>query len=375
MDAVILVDGRNFVFRHHYPNKGLSTQDGKPTSVLHGCLSGLLSLANRLPDIPIVFVWDGGGNTWRHRLLQPSLGENTIEKQTKAKGVAVGQVSGVFLPSLGHIALPKPKPEPVKVEGYKATRDMNATAQMLDDKKIAVKQIPELMSLLELLGIRSFKITNLEGDDLIGILTTALLQRKIFEKVIIHSTDKDFYQLISKEVSVLKGIDKGQLVWARREEIPLQYGINVEEWVKYRALVGDKSDNIPNFLTGVGPVTAVKWMRMGLDPSVKRFEDLPYLVKQQLKTVKLKGKLIDWESQWERLRRNYICSQILVDGKFNVLPSDVKAGVEGLTASLSRKAFMRKQFSADAYRELSERLAYWELAELLGKRDAFKSLR
>lgn len=371
MDAVVLVDGRNFVFRHHYPNNGLSTQDGKPTSVLHGCLTGLLTLANKLPGIPIVFVWDNGNNTWRHKLLKPEP-TNTIGEQLKAKGAAVG--AGVFLPSLGTVQLPKAPP---KVEGYKATRDLNATAKTLTDKKAAVQQIPELISLLELIGIRNFKIKNLEGDDLIGILTTAILQRKLFEKVIIHSTDKDFYQLISKEVSVLKGVEKGsgRLLWARREEIPLEYGVQVEEWVKYRALTGDKSDNIPNFLPGVGPKTAVKWMRMGLDPSLKTYQELSYLTKLKLKEVKVKGKLVDWEANWNRLRKHYICSQILVDGKFSVLPEDVRSGVEGLTGSLSKKAFLRKPMSEDAYRLLSERLAYWELAGLLGKRDDFKNLR
>ena len=372
MDAVILVDGRNFVFRHHYPNNGLATQDGRPTSVLHGCLSGLLSLANKIPDIPIVFVWDGGGQTWRHKLLKPA--ENTIEKQLIAKGVAVGQVQGVFLPSLGTVKLPT---APVKVEGYKATRDLNATAKAIDDKRAAIIQIPELITMLDIIGIRNFKIKNLEGDDLIGILATALLERKIFEKVIIHSTDKDFYQLISKEISVLKGVEKGsgRLLWARREEIPLEYGVQVEEWVKYRAIVGDKSDNIPNFLPGVGPVTAVKWMRLGLDPSLKSYQDLPYLAKLNLKDAKVKGKLVDWEGNWERLRKNYICSQILVDGKFNVLPEEVRTSVESMTGRLSKKAFLRKQFTDEGYRQLSEKLAFWELAELLGKRDSFKSLR
>jgi len=370
MDAVVLVDGRNFVFRHHYPNNGLATQDGKPTSVLHGCLSGLLSLSNKLPDIPIVFVWDGGGQTWRHKLLSPPI--NTIGTQLKVKAAAVGQ--GVFLPSLGTVQLPQ---APTKVEGYKATRDLNATAQAIDSKRAAIIQIPELLTMLDIIGIRNFKIKKLEGDDLIGILATAILQRKIFEKVIIHSTDKDFYQLISKEISVLKGVEKGsgRLLWARREEIPLEYGVQVEEWVNYRAIVGDKSDNIPNFLPGVGPVTAVKWMRLGLDPSLKSYQDLPYLAKMNLKNAKVKGKLVDWQLNWEKLHKNYICSQILVDGKFNVLEEEVRASVESTIGRVSRKAFTRRPFTEEGYRQLSEKLAYWELAELLGKRDNFKSLR
>ena len=80
-DAVVLIDGKNFLFRNFYPHAKLKTQDGEPTGALFGCLNGLLSLAHRLPDSPIAFVWEGGGETWRHRLLKPR------EEQDKPKTV------------------------------------------------------------------------------------------------------------------------------------------------------------------------------------------------------------------------------------------------------------------------------------------------
>lgn len=359
-DSVILVDGRNFVFRHHYPNLGLATQDGNPTSVLHGCLTGLLSLSNRLPDIPIVFVWDGGGQTWRHKLLAPKA--QPLEMKVASLNVGYGQ----------------PKVKVAKPEGYKAQREFNLNAKAKDDRRAAVEQIPEFIKLLNIIGVRNFRIVNLEGDDLIGIMATAILQRKIFEKVIIHSTDHDFYQLICPELAILKGIEKGsgKLLWARKEEIPLKYGIQVSEWVKYRAITGDKSDNIPNFIRGVGPVTAVKWLRLGLDPSLKSYQDLPYLAKMNLKDVKVaKTGIVDWPKVWDRLHRNYICSQILVDGKFGMLPEQLRISVEFLIGRLTKKDFLRRQFSEDSYRQLTEKLAYWELGELLGKKDDFKYLR
>lgn len=371
MDTVMLVDGRNFVFRHHFTHSGLATQDGRPTSVLHGCLTGLLALSNRMPDIPIVFVWDGGGKTWRHKLLSPSDGQNTIQQIVASKE----DIQKIIPPSFGKVEALKPTSKP---EGYKATRDL-ISIEAMDSKRMAIQQIPEFIRILEILGIRNFKVKSLEGDDLIGILATAILQRKIFERVIIHSTDKDFYQLISKDISVLKGLEKGgKLDWARREEIPLKYGIQVEEWVKYRAITGDTSDNIPNFLTGVGPVTAVKWLRMGLDPSLKKYDDLPYLAKLQLKSVKMprgKGALIDWAALWERLHKHYICSQILVDGKYDILPEDLREGVSSLIGRLTKKSFIRMSATEERYRQLSEKLAYWELAELLGQRDSFRNLR
>ena len=147
----------------------------------------------------------------------------------------------------------------MKVEGYKATRKLNATDEQLGMRKIALRQVPELRRVLRVLGVPQFEVAGLEGDDLIGILTETILKRKLFEEVIIHSNDRDFYQLLMKKgVSVLNG-DR----FIKVSDVLAEFGVDVKDWVKYRAIIGDSSDNIPNIFPGIGPVKRQEAFELG----------------------------------------------------------------------------------------------------------------
>jgi len=378
-DRVVLVDGRNFVFRNHFTHQGLQTTDGQPTSVLHGCLSGLLSLQKRLPETPIVFVWDGGGETWRHRLLKPSL-SNTIQEQVEKKATENRWIDQQVASSLKYVLgkTQKPKEEIVKVVGYKANRYATMNAQGKEERERALQQIPELIEAMDKIGLRNFKIKGFEGDDLIGVLTTLILEKNLFYKVIIYSTDKDFYQFIGDRVKVATGMDGQNVVWASRDHIKFKYGVEVENWTKYRAITGDTSDNIPSFITGVGPITAAKWIREGLDPSIRDYRDLPSNVRMKMSEWKApKIGLINWVGLWNRLHTNYICSQIVRDAKFGLLEDGVREKLVNLTQDMKTESFCRrsKGQTEDAYREFTMWLSRKELVELASKRDEFWKLR
>src|ERR1019366_6496665 len=69
MNEIILIDGKNSLFRHAAVFNNLSTEDGFPTGALFGCLNSMLGLHTRIPDAAIVWVWDGRGETWRHKFM------------------------------------------------------------------------------------------------------------------------------------------------------------------------------------------------------------------------------------------------------------------------------------------------------------------
>ena len=116
------------------------------------------------------------------------------------------------------------------------------------------EQFPKAKELLECMGIKYYEIDNYEADDIIG--TVACICDKEGYKGNIISSDKDLLQLISDNVSMklLKSKDsiRYNLVTFRRD-----WGIEPENIIDLKALMGDSSDNIPG-VKGIGEKTALK---------------------------------------------------------------------------------------------------------------------
>src|SRR5712675_1991175 len=138
MNKVILIDAKNMCYRAHFSHLNLSSK-GQSTSVIYGFLSILLSIKNKYP-YPMIIVWDGRGETWRHKL-------------TKNRKVH-----------------------------YKGNRKFDATRKLVNHQADIIKEF------LKSIGYITFEVAGLEADDLIGILARHLT--KSFNKeVIIHSGD------------------------------------------------------------------------------------------------------------------------------------------------------------------------------------------
>jgi len=76
------------------------------------------------------------------------------------------------------------------------------------------------------------------------------------QEYVVVSTDKDMFQLmeLSHTVFIYNPIKK---VIDNRQTVEERFGIPIKFFAVYKALMGDKSDNIGG-MRGVGPVTAVK---------------------------------------------------------------------------------------------------------------------
>lgn len=363
--SVVLIDGKNFVFRNFYPHSKLKTSGGENTGVLFGCLNGLLHIAHKLPDSAIVFCWDGKGETWRHRLLKPKKEE---EKKIESK-VGSGWFDSQVRTSLNLI---QRKPETVeKIKGYKATRNLNATAEQNNLRKTALKQVPELMRILKLLGVRQFEVDGLECDDLIGILTKTVLDGEMFEDVVIHSSDKDFYQLLETPgVRILRSGKEG-MDFVSEAAILGEFGIGVKDWVKYRAIIGDDSDNIPNLFHGIGPKRGLKLLKSGLDASKKDYHDIADNV--WMEAMEYSKESTDVREVWKRLRRNYLASHIVCDDQFYLFDYNVRRDIGGLVGTLTRDSFYRSSSgkTEEAYRWFGEWLIQKEMNTLRERKDEF----
>jgi DNA polymerase-1 len=116
-----------------------------------------------------------------------------------------------------------------------------------DEERQAMKwQLILLARLLQHLPVTVLAPPNVEADDVIAYLAHLSVERD--GEAIIVSTDKDFLQIVSDKIEIWNPIKK------KRYNVKMvmdEFGIHPNNFIFYRALDGDKSDNIPG-VKGVG---------------------------------------------------------------------------------------------------------------------------
>jgi DNA polymerase-1 len=210
----ILVDGHSLAFRSYFAfakgrDGGLRTTDGIPTSVCFGFLKTLLEImASEQPEA-MAIAFDLGLPTFRHEA------DDT----------------------------------------YKADRP--GTPEDF---------VPDLKNLQELLAGLNLPIVTAPGyeaDDVLG--TLALRASADGYRVKILTGDRDLFQMVDpeKEIGVLY-LSKEAIQRSTTgptefglEEVKAKLGVLPNQVVDYKALCGDKSDNIPG-VQGIGEKTAVQ---------------------------------------------------------------------------------------------------------------------
>lgn len=120
------------------------------------------------------------------------------------------------------------------------------------------EQFPFIRQMLDAMGIQHYELAQYEADDIIGTLDKMAERTDIPFDVTIVSGDKDLIQL-TDENTVVEISKKGV---AEFEEFTPAYlmekmGITPAQFIDLKALMGDKSDNIPG-VTKIGEKTGLK---------------------------------------------------------------------------------------------------------------------
>jgi DNA polymerase-1 len=113
-------------------------------------------------------------------------------------------------------------------------------------------QLPLLDQACEAFGLATRRVTDYEADDVIATLAAQVEQRGGIATI--HSTDKDFYQLMSANVRIFDPHPK------RRRTLEIadcraRFGVEPYQVPCAQGLIGDTSDNIPG-VSGIGKVAA-----------------------------------------------------------------------------------------------------------------------
>jgi len=150
---------------------------------------------------------------------------------------------------------------------YKATR-----AKMPDDLRPQIDRIREV--------VRAFRIPVLEAegfeaDDVLGTLARQMAEAGT--DTLILSGDRDLLQLVSRKITVrLPGRSLSESTDYDPARFEEQWGFPPAKLIDYKALVGDKSDNIPG-VNGIGEKTATELIQKfgSLDAIYRQLEDVP----------------------------------------------------------------------------------------------------
>ena len=199
MKKILVIDGNSIINRAYYGMRPLTTKTGKSTHAVYGMINMISKqLADVKPDYAAV-AFDLKAPTFRHRMY----------------------------------------------EGYKAGR--HATPEDL------ISQFPDAKECLALMGLHIMELEGYEADDIQG--TVARLAHTLPDtESYIFSGDRDLLQLIDDKTTVLLAKNADTKAMHRREFVE-EYGIEPEQFVNMKALMGDSSDNIPG-VAGVGKKTA-----------------------------------------------------------------------------------------------------------------------
>ena len=153
--------------------------------------------------------------------------------------------------------MPKPTKRHADYAEYKAHR-----APLADELK---SQIPYVKEVLKVFNIPIIGVQGYEGEDIIATIVAKskahasrqMPNDKNMEHVIVTG-DMDTLQLVDAQTrvySMARGVN--QAVMYDEKKVIERYGLGPAQFVDFKALKGDQSDNIPG-VTGIGEKTACK---------------------------------------------------------------------------------------------------------------------
>lgn len=113
------------------------------------------------------------------------------------------------------------------------------------------RQLIRVSHYIDTLPVTTIQIDNVEADDVIAYLALDSFKTS---NVTIMSSDKDFYQIVCDRIKVYSPTKKK--VYGVQDVLG-EYGVHPHNFLLYRILDGDKSDNIDG-ITGFGLKTVIK---------------------------------------------------------------------------------------------------------------------
>ena len=164
---------------------------------------------------------------------------------------------------------------------HKAVSSYKANRKGMPDE--LAMQMPKIKEILSELGVKIIEVEGYEADDILGTISDIFSRSG--NECFILTGDRDSFQLIRDNVTVrLAGIKETKVYTPER--IREEYGVEPEQMIDVKALMGDSSDNISG-VKGIGQKTALSLIQKygdirNLYKGFRDDEELPNGVKAKL---------------------------------------------------------------------------------------------
>jgi DNA polymerase-1 len=166
---------------------------------------------------------------------------------------------------------------------YKGTRE-----KMPDELR---SQIDRIRELVDAFNIPRLEMENYEADDILGSVARKVADEGVGVKII--TGDKDLLQLVDQRIIVsLPGKSLADSKDYYERDVEDMLGVRPEQVVDYKALIGDKSDNIPG-VPGIGEKSAAVLLAQykTLDSIYEHLDELKPAQKKKLEEGREKAYL------------------------------------------------------------------------------------
>jgi DNA polymerase-1 len=201
----LCIDGNSLLYRAFFAVPPLNGPDGTPTNAVYGFVHALQSIVQEVAHPARIYVaWDAPVATFRH----------------------------------------------AQYAEYKAGRAPTPP-------ELSVQR-PLVVDVLDAMGVVQHTVPGYEADDIIGTIATAASH--MGQRVFILTGDRDLLQLVNEHVTVCMPRKGGGLIHFTPTDVHATYGVFPERFVDLKALMGDKSDNIPG-CPGIGQITGAKLLQ------------------------------------------------------------------------------------------------------------------
>lgn len=318
---VLIVDGYNTFIRCFAAIPTLN-EDGLHTGGISGFLKSVgHALKLYQPDRCIV-VFDGPGGSMKRRKIYPDYKQH---KHTKVR------LNRIYEENIS-----------------------------LGSEEISLKkQLQRLVVYLQYLPVNMISLDHVEADD-----TIAFLSIEMFKDwgVIIMSSDKDFLQLVNDRVQVWSPTKKKLY---GPQDVLNEYGVSSENFIYFRTLTGDDSDNVPG-VRGFGLKTVLKAFPMLLSGGRVPLNVLRDYAQSNRGKLKVYDTLLE---NWSDVERNYALMQLSETVLTTVAQLHVKEILDGPIPKL-QKFYLSKLINEDKLWNSIPNYLTWT-NEAFGKLDAF----
>lgn len=250
---VLVIDGLN-TFIRSYAASPVTNSDGEHVGGISGTLLSIGHAIKNIAPTRVIMVFDGKNGSAKRRQIYPE---------------------------------------------YKANRKFKIRlnrSEVVDKQDNQLEQLLRVVQYLENLPITVITAEATEADDVIAYIANDYLEQKDDSQVFIMSSDKDFYQLVNERIHIWSPTKKR---FYYTEDVHTEYGIYPRNFALYRALLGDKSDNIGG-VDGIGEKTVQSKFNLLTEDKQVSLDDLKQYATAQPPKVKIYQKFLEAEQLIER---------------------------------------------------------------------------